>query len=118
MNRALSKPFILVPQHNRRDAAIASTLSSLVDQTNSFGAVGAVLPSGPSITLAARIHHVSGAAQIKNIIAAPGFTGGDVLLIPDGAWTTVTGGNIGKAYTATQGIPAHAVFDGSLWWLR
>lgn len=118
MNRALSEPFISVSRQNRRDAAITSVLNNLIDQTNSLVSVGAILPSGPSIILTSRIHHVSGTAQIKNIIAPTGFTGGDIILIPDGTWTAATGGNIGKAYTATQGIPAHVVFDGSLWWLR
>lgn len=55
--------------------------------------VGVPLASAATITPVAAIHHVTGAAAIANITVPPGFSG-NIWLIPDGAWTLVTGGNI------------------------
>lgn len=117
MNRALSRPFIIAPAKDRFHNAVLRSINDLTDQVNSLVNTGATLKSGPSLTLTNRIHHVSGTAAIKNIVV-PSGVGGDIILVPDAAWTTVTGGNIGAAFTATANVPVHAVFDGSKWWFK
>ncbi len=89
---------------------------------------GALLSAtAPAVASAASIYlprspvHVSGTAAISSITPPAGTSatvGATIVLIPDGAWTTVTGGNIYAAGTATAGVPVTAVYDGSKWYLH
>ena len=76
---------------------------------------GAVLASATTVTLTNCFHHISGTAAIVNLIAPKGFTG-PVYLIPDGLWTTTTGGNIALASTAVVNKVLIMVYDGALWY--
>lgn len=80
---------------------LVSYLSSVADQVNSqVQGVGSALASAPTIVLDHAIHHVTGVATISTITPPAGFSG-PVFLIPDGAWSTNTAGNIARAVTAT-----------------
>lgn len=72
--------------------------------TNAY-TVGAALASAATVAPTSPIQHVTGTTQITTITAPVNFTasgmGGCVVLIPDGAWTTGTTGNIALASTAT-----------------
>lgn len=61
--------------------------------------VGAALASAATITPTSAIHHVTGTAAISTITPPSGFSG-NIWLIPDGAWTMTTGGNIAIGVTA------------------
>jgi len=67
--------------------------------------VGPALASAATIAPTSPMHHVTGTTQITTITAPANFAvsgmGGCVVLIPDGAWSTATTGNIGLASTAT-----------------
>ena len=73
--------------------------------TTNAQAVGAALASGATITPTSPMHHVTGTTQITTITAPANFTasgmGGCIVLVPDGAWSTGTTGNIALASTAT-----------------
>jgi hypothetical protein len=66
--------------------------------------VGSTIASAATIVPTAPVTHVNGTAQINTIAAPPQFAqsgfGGCLRLIPDGAFTTGTGGNIALASTA------------------
>lgn len=116
MNRQLPRPVIITPPKDRTSAALLASLNGLISQVNSqVQGVGTVLASAPTLALTNAIHHVSGTAAIKNIMPTGGFTG-PVWLIPDGLWTTVTGGNIGLGTIAVVGKALTMVFDGTKWW--
>jgi hypothetical protein len=68
------------PQQGRVTAAVAS-------------AAGAILPSGP-------LFHVTGTAAVTGFTIPVGFAYGSFCVIPDGAFTTTTAGNIAIASTA------------------
>lgn len=57
---------------------------------------GAITPSGPMM-------HVSGTNAITGITIPVGFTGGQLVIIPDGNFTWTTAGNIALAGTAVTG---------------
>ncbi len=59
-------------------------------------AAGAILPSGP-------LFHVTGALAVTGFTIPLGFAGGSFTIIPDGAFTWTTAGNIGLAGTAVVG---------------
>jgi hypothetical protein len=102
-----------------------------------FGQIGANIGSatgpivGPVLASAAglmpapthRIHHVSGALAITLIpLPYPGFQG-DLIFIPDGAFTGATGGvatdvnkPVGLAFTAVVGRPLRLTYDGNMWY--
>lgn len=92
---------------------------------NKFAPIGSQLNNiiGPALasnTVAiaptARIHHVTGTLAVATItLPYPDFQG-EVILIPDGAFTTVTTGNIALAITATVSRPVVCNFDGSKWY--
>lgn len=91
-------------------------LSSIIDQVNSqVQSVGLALPSAPTIIPTNPVHHVSGTAAVDTINVPAAFSG-PLFLIPDDAWTFVTGGNIGKAATAIPGQAMTVVYDFNLWW--
>ena len=56
-------------------------------------AAGAILPSG-------RLFHVTGTAAVTGFTIPTGMAGGEFTIIPDGAFTWTTAGNIGLAGTA------------------
>lgn len=57
-------------------------------------AAGAIVPSGP-------LFHVTGTAAVTGFTLPEGFNGGGFAIIPDGAFTWTTAGNIAVAGTAT-----------------
>jgi hypothetical protein len=73
--------------------------------TTNAQAVGTALASAATIAPTSPMHHVTGTTQITTLTAPANFAvsgmGGCVVLIPDGAWTTATTGNIALASTAT-----------------
>jgi hypothetical protein len=63
-------------------------------------AAGVVLPTGP-------LFHITGALAITGFTIPVGFDpkgGGNICVIPDGAFTTTTAGNIAKASTGVVGV--------------
>jgi hypothetical protein len=70
---------------------------------------GADLPSASAIIPSNPVHRVSGTAAINSVLrtttGAGGAFTGTVTLIPTGAWTLTTAGNIGAASTAIVGKP-------------
>lgn len=64
--------------------------------------VGTALASATTIAPTAPIHHVTGTTAINTITPPPAFlaNGGQIVLIPDGLFTTGTSGNIALATTA------------------
>lgn len=56
-------------------------------------AAGAIIPSGP-------LFHVTGTAAVTGFTIPVGFSGGSFSIIPDGAFTFTTAGNIALAGTA------------------
>jgi hypothetical protein len=91
-------------------------LSQIINQLNTqVQSVGPILPSAATIIPTNPVHHVSGVAAIDTISIDPAFSG-PIFLIPDGAWTLTTGGNIGKATSAVVGQVMTLVFDYEFWW--
>ncbi len=66
--------------------------------------VGSALASAATVAPTNYIQHITGTTQISTITAPASFAatgmGGCLVLIPDGAWTTATTGNIALASTA------------------
>lgn len=91
--------------------AVQDDLTGVHDQINTgVQGVGDTLASAATITPDHPIHQVSGTAAISTITVPTGFSG-PVFLIPQGAWTLVTGGNIGLASTAAVGRVLMVVYD-------
>lgn len=85
------------------------------------GSVGAALVSATTIAPVSQMTHVSGTAAISTIVLPASYSnkvGGCLTLIADGAWKTITGGNISTAINATVGMPYQACYDGSKWYLK
>jgi hypothetical protein len=116
LKQALERPFFVAPPKDRFSSSLTSAINKLTEQANADVTIGAVLVAAPTIKVHAQFHHVAGTAAIKDIIAPSGFTGGAIHLIPDGLWTTVTGGNIGVATTAVVGKVLALIFDGAMYW--
>ena len=74
------------------------------------------IASAATLKISAPIHHVSGVSAISNITGMPKNFTGPVWLIPDGAWTLVTGGNIARAANASVNRVMLVVFDGVNWY--
>jgi hypothetical protein len=76
---------------------------------------------GAQITLAADtatiaptnpVTHVTGVHSIATITVPPALpSGGQIVLVPDAAFTTTTGGNIGHASTAVVGVAMILTYD-------
>ncbi|MFA6958580.1 MAG: hypothetical protein WC538_22145 [Thermoanaerobaculia bacterium] len=63
--------------------------------------VGAALSSGGTIAPDSKVHHVTGTSAVATITVPAGFNDGDsITLIPDGAFTWTTGGNVAVSGTA------------------
>lgn len=67
--------------------------------------VGADLASAATITPTHRIHYITGTAEIATITLPWNTFSGDLVLIPDGAFTIATSGNIITAVTAVANRP-------------
>ena len=77
--------------------------------------------SASTIAPTSWITKVSGTTQITTITAPTvaqnaGAYLGCMVLIPTGAWSTATGGNIAAASTATVNIPITLCYDGTSWY--
>lgn len=77
--------------------------------------VGAAIASASSITPTSAIHHITGTTQINTITAPSQFAaagmGGCLRLIPDGAFTTGTSGNIAIASNAVVSRTLELCYD-------
>jgi len=67
-------------------------------------AAGAILPSGP-------LFHVTGTAAVTGFTIPVGFSGGSFRVVPDGAFTWTTAGNIGLAGTGVVGRVVEFIWD-------
>lgn len=74
------------------------------------------LASSTTINPKANVVFVSGTAAIQNITVPYFGFGGSITLIPTGAWTTITGGNIAIASTAVVGKAMTMTIVGSTWY--
>ena len=70
-------------------------------------AAGAILPSGP-------LFHVTGALAVTGFTIPVGFAGGSFVVIPDGAFTWTTAGNIAVAGTAVVNRALTFTWDSSV----
>ena len=77
---------------------------------------GAAVASAATITATGVIFHVTGTAEITTIHAPNSFDRSQIVIIPDAAFTTATGGNIGKASTGVVGKALTLTYDGTLWY--
>lgn len=65
------------------------------------------------------LFHITGTATITTmppLSFMTSTTGGCVVAIADGAWSTATGGNFASAMTAVANTPYQFCYDGSLWY--
>lgn len=77
--------------------------------------VGGNVASAATITPTGGMFHVTGTTQITTInLPRVGYTG-CLQLLPDGAYTFATGGNIAIASTATVGRMQEVCYDGTSW---
>lgn len=94
---------------------------SLTQSSYFIQVVGAAITSAATIAPVNGIVHVTGTAAISTITPPTGMSatvGGCITLIADGAWSTVTGGNIFAAMTAVAGTPYTACKDATTWYLK
>jgi hypothetical protein len=77
---------------------------------------GPAIASAATITVSHPVHKITGTAEITTI--NPPFTGfvGKILLIATAAFTTATGGNVAKAFTAVASEGTEWYYDGSTWY--
>ncbi len=85
---------------------------------------GGDLASAATIAPTRGIHHVTGTAQITTITVptmtedpSAGVFVGTIILIPDGAFTYASSGNIVGTGLAVVGKAMHATFDGTSWYM-
>lgn len=75
-----------------------------------------VIASGATIAPTNSIHHISGTAAISTITVPPQCSPTcTISLVPDGAFTTTTGGNISLASTGVVNKVLILVWDGTKW---
>jgi hypothetical protein len=67
--------------------------------------VGPDLASAATIAPTHKIHYVTGTAEIATITLPYTTFSGDLVLVPDNAFTTATSGNIATAVTAVANRP-------------
>ena len=72
--------------------------------------VGADLASAATIAPTHRIHWITGTAEITTITLPWNTFSGELILVPAGAFTTATGGNIAVAVTAVANRPLHFTY--------
>ncbi len=83
--------------------------------------VGTAIASATTIAPTSGMTHMTGTTAISTItvpsitVSGTAFTG-CLVLIPDGAWTTSTAGNIASASTAVVGRQLEMCYDGSKWY--
>jgi hypothetical protein len=87
-----------------------------LQNTSSASTTPVASASTISFESAGQIFHISGTAAIAIITVFPSSFRGEVTVIPDGAFTLVTGGNIAKASTAVVNQPMTLYYDGNLWY--
>jgi len=71
--------------------------------------IGDAIASAASIAPTHNVVHITGVAAIATITKPP--SSDSLTLIPDGAWSLTTAGNIAVALTATVGFPITLVYD-------
>lgn len=76
---------------------------------------GTAVASATSITPTGRVFHVTGTTQTTTIVATNIQAGQQIIVIPDGSWTTATGGNIALGTTAVANKAITFTYDGSNW---
>tara|TARA_R110000868_G_scaffold49941_2_gene160274 strand:- start:586 stop:1416 length:831 start_codon:yes stop_codon:yes gene_type:complete len=102
--------------------ALPTTFTSTTYLTNmrsgatSFQNKGANIASAGTIAPIAGITHITGTAAIATITVPSGMTTGCIILIPDGAYTFNTMGNIAVAATAVVSRTMMVCFDGTSWY--
>lgn len=77
---------------------------------------GAAVASAATITPTGRVFHVTGTTQINTINEPAGFDQPSITIIPDGAFTTGTSGNIALASTAVVNKALTMTYDGTKWY--
>jgi hypothetical protein len=91
-------------------------LFSAVSNLSFLQTAGASVASAASITPTGAVFHVTGTVAISTVaLPFPGFIG-RIVMIPDALFTLVTGGNIGRAYSAVVNVPITLTFDGIKWY--
>jgi len=98
--------------------SVVGALSATSLTTSTFTALSGgtnTIASATSITPVKSINFISGTAAIETIVTQPPITGanGTIILIPTGAFTWTTAGNIAIAGTAVVGKALHMTFSGS-----
>jgi hypothetical protein len=98
--------------------SVVGALSATSLTTSTFTALSGgtnTIASATSITPVKSINFISGTAAIDTIGTQPPITGanGTIILIPTGAFTWTTAGNIAIAGTAVVGKALHMTFSGS-----
>lgn len=80
-------------------------------------AKGTVIASATTIAPTSYMTHVSGTTEITTITVPAGCAQTcTIVLIPDGAFTLATGGNIAEASTADANQALFMVWDGAAWY--
>lgn len=115
MNAPLKTPFTKTFGGTAEQRQLVSAVTQLITANNALSTVGAPLTASATLTPTASIHHVSGTAPISFIAPLKNAVG-PLHLIADGAWSIVTGGNIGTARTAIVGRTMTLIYDGAAWW--
>jgi hypothetical protein len=107
---ALCVSILLAASVTHATAPIISTVYETVKGAN-LSSTG----SNVTIALTSSIHHITGTGSVQTMsLPVTGFVG-CVYLVPDAAFTTVTGGNIAKASTAVVDKTLIMCFDGTDW---
>ena len=78
--------------------------------------IGAAVASAATITASNRVFHVTGTTQITTINPPALFNYPSITIIPDGAFTTTTGGNIALGSTAVVNKALTLTWDGTYWY--
>ncbi len=106
--------FSFLPVIMVRTGNVLTCQNGVYTRFGSFGdtAVGTVLASTATITPVAPVTHISGTAAIVTInVPAALPDGGTISLIPDGAFTWTTAGNLVSTGTAVAGKTLVFTFD-------
>jgi hypothetical protein len=99
-----------------RDGAGAIVTNITLQNTSSATTTAIASAAIIGIENAGQIFHVSGTAAINTIEEPLTSFRGTVTIIPDGAFTLTTAGNIGKASTAVVGQAMTLHYDGVKWY--
>lgn len=78
--------------------------------------VGGAVASAATITPTGPVFHVTGTAAISTINLPYATFTGSITLIPDGLWTTGTGGNIALGSSAVVSRVMTMTYDGTKWY--